>query len=393
MGSMHPGKIFLGTLLVSLLTQGWLWHHITFVDKYLWVEHMQHLVQMDNQMFSKQIYGHPGTPAMDVAILAHWVFGIAWEPALLGSLALLNAVSIAGIATVAYLLKPNSWWWVAAAGMVLTNRLYFSATPPTAVVAPLLTFITLLTWWLYEKGKHTPWRPIIIWAAAMGIAGATRADMSGLFAIGLLIPLVPRLGWKKIIAMIAIAWLVFWAINPFMWWVPVRHVADLLGVMRFHYTEYEAHQIPLAGLLLISPLALIGLLLAGSWMFLTSHITQPVPPKFLRWLMFLTAAICVLLFQSRFQANRYFFPLAFVWEAILPLFVLEGVQHLRFDWIHSPWATKKSQQLAAAFVVVLLLGGQWTMLLHLYWLPEVKIICSSKVPTIFCQGNKAAILW
>jgi hypothetical protein len=193
--------------------------------------------------------------------------------------------------------------------------------------------------------------------------------------------------------MTILALLVFYILDPFMWWMPMRHVTDLLGVMRFHYTEYEAHQIPLAGLLLISPLAIIGLLLASAWSLLGRHISQPMPTKFLRWLILLTAAICALLLQSHYQANRYFFPLAFLWEILLPLFILEGLRHVRFDWIHSPRLFNQTQQRAALFVLMLLIGGQLTMLLHLYWLPEVRIICASKVPTLFCQGNKAAIIW
>lgn len=390
---MRVLHVFLSTFLVALLVQGWLWQHIEFIDKYMWINHLQHVVRMDDQVFDKTVYGHPGTPAMDIAIAVHWLFRIGPEPALLGSLALLNSLSIASAATLAFILKPASRWWLALAGMLMVNRLYFSSTPPTAVISPLLTFIILLTWWLYKKGKLVRWPETILWGVSLGIAGATRADMSGLFALGMLALLIFRLPWLKTTAMILLALGTFSAVDPFMWWMPIRHVFDLLHVMRFHYAEYDHYRLSLTALLLISPLSLISLALATVWAALHRRLPQPVPRSFMVWLITLTLGIGAILLRSQFQADRYFFPLAFLWEALLPLFLLEGVKQLRFDWIRSTYISRLTHRLATSFVLFLLVGSQLTLLLHLYWLPEVKLICPSRLPTIFCQTHKEVVLW
>lgn len=376
---MKARHIFWGTLAVSLIVQGALWRSLSFPDQSMWTEHSRHIRELDPRMFDVSVYGHPGAPIVDGVIIAHEVFGVSYEAALPGILALIISLAIAGVCVVSYRLRPQLLWWVAAGGLLMFSPLYLTATPPAAVISPLLVLVFLFAWLLFERASNYPrWWPLAL-GALLGAAGATRADISGAAALVLLFFLSSRVPKKQLVVIFGAAAGVFTVLNPFMWFMPLQHVIGLINVMQYHYLTYEPHTLAASEALLISPLSVIGILLAVVCVWLLPTNQQIMPRRFAVALMVFTVVFAAVIFTASYQADRYFFPLAFLWETLLPLYLLSLVPKLTISFAANAKAQSAFARVSAWFVIILLVGGQALLLLNVYFLPvpEIFLLTSS----------------
>lgn len=362
--------IFLGVFIVSVIIDGFFLSTSDLVDDDLWIAYTQHVHALDEHTFDRMTYGHPGTPAVLLAIGARIFFGVSYAAAYLGGMTILIALAIAGCSTVCHLLRPHALWWLVAAFFLIFNRLFLLSTPPTAVVMPLVVLALLLAWYLYEIPAKNNVRSLIVLGTVVGVAGATRTDVSSLLALVLLIFLLPRIGLKSIVLVTVIA-AVFVAANPFMLLMPLVHIGDLVDYAYYHYAHYgdQPQQLSLLDIVYISPLAIVGIVTAVIWLALARKLPQPAPAPFILTVLLFTVGVSALLLTARFQAARYFFPLAVVWEVLLPLFLLDGTSQFQFTFAATP-ATRRLLTRAVYYgMVVFLIGGQAALFLHLYSLP------------------------
>lgn len=389
-------QIFLGTLFFALVVQGYLWKNTDLVDRDLWVAHTEHVLAWDSEIFDKRIYGHPGAPIMVFAMAAHLIFGLPLSIAFPGSMALLNSIFIAGATVVCKALRPNSMWWLATGLLLVFNRLYTTSTPPTAVVSPLLVFIILLCLLVFENAPSIKKILLVILGILFGLAAATRFDISVAIAFASLFILLPRMRWSQAGIVVGCAVTVFWIVNPFMWHIPIQHVTDLVGVMLYHYNDYPASSVPLIVLLLISPIAIASLGFALVSVFNRRLIPQAPSASFMTWLLLTTAAIVGVLLNSQFQAQRYFFPLVFIWEAFLPVFLLSAISSFQFDFLQTSLQQKKLRRIAQLTILTLVIAGQAAMFVHILTMPDIIIVCGPTSPNWLeplCDKHMAVILW
>ena len=380
---MNKPTLFLGTFFVALIIQSLTWRNFEYIDKQMWIDESRYIQTGDAEAFNRRTaYGHPGGPPVIINMLAHSLLHTSYEHGLAGSLALLNAAAIAACATICYILRPQTLWWLAAAGTLTCSRLYPASTPPSAAISPLIVLIFLLALWLYEKASQVKGSHILILGATIGIAAATRTDITVAVAAPLMLLLAPRIGWKKITGTAVFAAIFFTLGNPFMWIMsPLQQVVDLFWQIQYHIVDYPATPIGLASVLLISPLAIMAIGIAVVMVLQRKKVPSSIPVPYLLTMIVITIGISIILLNARSQAPRYFFPFAFLWETFLPLFILELLPHIRFNFLAHAKDQAKAQQIAAMGVVSIVLLGQAILLIQLYFLPQVIFTCPP-------QGNR-----
>src|SRR5581483_9894025 len=188
-------KIFLLLFIIALLIQATLWRGRPFVDKSVWTNEAQYFDQHDPRVFDPQSgYGYPGTTLIVPAAIAHRLFHVSYENAVAGVI----AIEIAGAATLlsvlCYALLPTTTWWLATFALVILHPLYLDATPPSAIVTPLISALLLITWLIWQRPT---WQRIATWSVVAGFAAATRLDISVAIAGACAIFLLISIGWRK----------------------------------------------------------------------------------------------------------------------------------------------------------------------------------------------------
>lgn len=383
---MKKSLVFLLALFVAFIGQGFIWTHFEYVDKSMWVDQARFIATRDPQAFNKLVaYGHPGTVAVEIAIIAHKLFGVSYTAASNGSLTVLNSLVIAVIITLCYELRPQNMWYVVVGGLLIFNRLFPASTPPTAAASPLIVLLFLVTLWLYENTKNIRSWQLVFWGIVAGLSASSRTDITGVVALPLLLFMFPRLGSKKVALMVASAALTFYITDPFMWARPLGHMYDLVAETHLHYANFTPSHLTLPAVLLISPLAILSIGFALVFLFGKKKLPHVLAPKFIIMMLVLTVGIGTILLTAKFQAQRYFFPLVMLWETFLPLFLLELLSYITFSFLPSGDKQVRARRLAKIAVVTLLVGGQVTMLIHLFFIPQVIFVCPPTANRwIFC---------
>ena len=115
--------------------------------------------------------------------------------------------------------------------------------------------------------------------------------------------------------------LVFIAADPFMWFMPMQHLKDLVYKAVFHYAEFHSTHLNLVTLLAISSLTIISICLALSYLLSSKKLGSPLPRAFILTLLPATLVLYVIFMTARSQGVRYYMPIIFIWEVLLPLFL------------------------------------------------------------------------
>jgi hypothetical protein len=247
-----------------------------------------------------------------------------YSTALTLSAALLIAAVTAACAALCFLLQPQSLWWFTTGFILTLSRFYIDATPPTAAVMPFITLIVLASCWLWEQNRSASRWLYLLWGVTLGLSAATRLDVSLLVGMPLFILLSYRSGIRVIVPIFIGGVLSFFIADPFLWFMPVQHVIDLLSKFTLHYS-YLGSRRPLLWFEWIQgiPLALIAI----TWflvLYLRRRLSNVIATPVLLVFLGISLLAVLMLTTSKFQAIRYLYPLIIVWEIFLPLFALQS---------------------------------------------------------------------
>lgn len=347
--------IFLITLVLGCLFQ---WQTLTsgMTDDVMWADQARFVETGNPQEFNfLAAYGHPGGPIVEGTIMVHDVFHVDYDEAINVFLSLLGGLVIAASCTLCFLMKKDSLWWVPVFATLALSPLYNITTPPSELASLLSVFIVLLTIYLFEKGALST-RSVIFWAVVAGFFVATRIDIGCVITAACLVVLLPVWGWKRIAAALAPLFASFCFFDPFMWFMPVQHIKDLVWKTLFHYSDIGQNYLPLPLVAKISLLAFVGIAFGLVFLFVRTKNGSPVPRRAIIVFIVMTAVLYVVFLTAHSQAERYFQPLIFLWEVFLSLFTLRFVSEMDFDFLRSEKAEIWTRQAIKVFIVALFLA-------------------------------------
>ena len=110
--------------------------------------------------------------------------------------------------------------------------------------------------------------------------------------------------------------------------MPVQHFKDLIYKFSYHYSQYSvpnsikasewAHAIPLSVISIVCSLVILN----------RRPRLLVIPFQILITFLGITFVTSVIIFTSKYQAIRYFYPIIIVWEILLPLFALQLLSNI-----------------------------------------------------------------
>lgn len=337
-------KIFVLSFIVAALTQWFSFTELGMFDFSMWADQAKY-VQTNNpiQFDFLQAYGHPGGPIVEGVILIHSVFGFSYENSLMLFMVLIDGLVIALITVFCYLYKRNNLWWpVVLVGLSL-NRMYGFSTPPSTMASIFIGLLCLYSLYIYRKDKI---QPLFLFGLSiiLGIIISLRIDIGLVMALSTLVFLYPKLNIKQIIYTFLGVMAFFILFDPFMWFMPIQHIKDLLFKITYHYEEFKPTKISFYSLQDISALSFFSIILAMMLVFLKKKILSPVPHRFIYTYLITTILLYAIFLTSNYQAERYFLPLVTIWQIFLPLFV--------FTWTEYMWP-KYSKKINTPLSIIL----------------------------------------
>ncbi len=331
--------VALMVFVFSFVTQVFIWQYEYMLDVQLWADQGRYFAEGDNRQFDMRAgYGHPGGPIILGTVLANQVFNLPYDIKTMSYvMATMCALVITAISLLCFFLEKNTWW-VAVAGLLSINNLYFHSTPPSGLASLLAALLCLFTLFIYKKKpEEIREKYLILWGLVGGVLVATRADIGAvLVSVFTLMLFIHKLNLRKIFLSLASAFLAFLLFDPYMWTIPLTHLKDLLFKVTFHYFDYRPAPIPLDMVLSASALLLVSMAL-----FILAYISRKkfkgdfqVPFTFGWVLVFVTVGLYAIFLTSKYQAIRYFVPIIFIWEALLPSILFSWVSVLDFKKIN-----------------------------------------------------------
>lgn len=328
-------RFFCVAFLVAFPAQWALWQSVNFVDQSFWLEKIEYLAEdltSDPLIFDTRRHpAHPGTLVLVAATAIH-AGGFSLLDSLRDAVALLNAVIIAAILSVARQLRPHSPWWLGIGGLLLFHPFYETVNPLDVVVSSLIVLIFLLLLLHQEKRETTRVSTSLALAFCLGAAAATRLHITFLLAVPLLIAMIYSTGIRRAGLVGASALVAAQALNPFMWYSPQVFLNAAGGQQLVYFTDKTINlstDFQLAPLALVtsSPLAIVSLVLA--LVFFVCRGQSPLPRSFITTLLIGTSVVLGVFWLSNLQSYRYVFPVILIWETLLPLFVLYLIRLIR----------------------------------------------------------------
>jgi hypothetical protein len=298
------------------------------VDRLMWADEIKFFLSQDPRVFNfHAAYGQPGTTLVGLGSLFHVFFGIPYVAALDLSVSLLIAAATAACSVLCFMLNPNSKWWLATTFVLLLNRMYLKSTPPTAVEMPFIALIVLSSWWLWEQqSMSTKWISFFLIGVIVGLAASTRLDATLLVSPPLLFLLLHRHGRKVVLPFFLGSGISFFVSDPFLWFMPMQHLFDIVHKFIIHYTNSKEIILPttLDPIFWINYTWLSVLSLGWALVLLCQRRLGQITPAPLM-LVFIGISLFAIIgiLTSKFQSVHYLFPLIIVWEVFLPLFALE----------------------------------------------------------------------
>ena len=360
-------SLFTAAFLVACLGQGFVFFNVGILDEAFWADQARYVeVGSPEQYNPAHAYGHPGGPVILGTIAVHHLAGSSYETARPVFLTLFNSIVIAAIATLCCRLRPDSLWWLPVLGMLSVDKLYAVSTPTSAVVGPLLVLLTLVTLRIVEQEKVSWWW-LAGWSLVAGLAVATRFDVGSITTLFLFGVLMTTLRRRQLAVIAVAAFAVFVACDPYMWYMPVHHVGDLIGRLILNYRHSTPASTPATleplHVVSFSALAFLGMMLSIFGQTKVFPYRRTIPRQLVLALVPLTVLLYGVYLSARCPAVRYFIPIVFIWQAFLPLALLDIVSGLRFSSLSTEAARARARQFCAAMVVLLLVGSQIYFLL------------------------------
>ncbi len=331
-------------------------------DSSMWGHEVQYLFTHNPAAFDFLLaYGHPGGPLIEGGALIHMTTGLSYETAVISTMTILMAVAIALTTLIIRALRPNSWWWIGAFGVLSLNWLYDSITPPSGVAAPLVVLLFIFAWYVYEQ-PTVSLRTLVAWGMGAGFLIATRTDIGIATTGALSLFLLSRFSWRKLLVLVPAILGSFILFDPFMWFMPLRHLTDLWYKMFFHYALFVHSTLGAINVLILLALPCITFLIFS--VLSVRYHTLPMPVAFMGTLVLWTGLLLVVFLSSHYQAIRYFLPITLLWETLLPLALFTLIEQLPNPSTRAPWYV-----LATVYGYNLYLLGQSLAIHVLYYHP------------------------
>jgi hypothetical protein len=355
--------LFAAVFLVACLGQGFVFFNVGILDEEFWSDQARYVETGSPEQYNPaHAYGHPGGSVILGTLAVHHLAGISYETALPVFLTLFNGVVIAAVATLCYRLRPESLWWLPVVGTLSVDKLYVVSTPTSAVAGPLLVLLTLITLRILEPDTVS-WRQLASWSLVAGLAVATRFDIGAITSLFLFGVLATTLRRRQLAEIAVAAFAVFVICDPYMWYMPVRHVGDLLGKAALHHQTFARNRLDLVEIVSLSSLAFLGLFVTLLTQVAPGVVRERLPAVFVWALLALTITLYGVFLTASYQAARYFIPIVFIWQAFLPLVLLDLVSGRLFSSLSTEASRARARQFCAALVVLLLVGSQISFLL------------------------------
>lgn len=327
--------LFIICLLGSILVQSFIWHVHGVADEKVWTNRAAQLAA-DLRILpaAPKIEHYSGHPGMTVLVLAAPLqyAGLSPNKSFLWSMAGINGLAAAGIFWFARQLQPASPWWLAAGVITLTHPLHLRATPTNSVIAMLTVLAFLLTWHVYQQPR-TPasWHRLVALGSVLGAGLATRFTFAALLCAALGFFLAPRLQPRQILLGAATVLAVFVFLDPLTWSMPAEHVIHMLDRANAHFSVMGGAPIRYTDFVMSAPFGLLSIALFLALALPRFKDMQPLPLPLGFFLLIFTILISGVYLQASGQSLRYFFPLIFVWEALLPLFLFMLASQIVFS--------------------------------------------------------------
>ncbi len=305
--------------VTSCILLGVRWLALDAGDVSIWADEARFVQTGDAREFDMGAgYGHPGGPVIEGTIALH-ALGLSWDLATRITVIILSSLAITILCLVCYALRKDVWWPAVAFLILTTSWMYHFVTPPSAVATALTVLLWTLTLYLLErptKGWHAAG-----WGIIAGMLVATRIDIGGIAIVALGLLCLTRLNLRQLLILAASLVVSFIAFDPFMWFMPVQHLVDLLSMSKFIYASMQ-RSMSLLSVFTISALSIVSLVCA---LVLIYWKKLPIPRRAFVALLCMSVVVYVSVLTSRYQAGRYYLPILLTWEVMLPLFLSQLV--------------------------------------------------------------------
>lgn len=349
--------VFVTVFFLAFIYQGLFLKYYGMCDETIWSSQAQYVETGNALQFDMDTgYGNPGATIIDGVIIVHHLFGLSYLNSLYLFLALFDAFIVAGIGVLCLLIRPGDLWWLVVIPMLLLDRSNVWHTPTSSVASLIVVFFTLFSWWLYEKSEIT-FLQLAFFGFISGLAISTRADIGAFMTLVLFSLFISKISLKRALIPITSAAVTFIAIDPFMWFMPLRHLFDLLYKVYWHHEICDYRGSSLAFILSYSLLAILSMLLAAMLLFFRNQLRIKLPPpRLLFTLMVATLLLCGIFMTSRFQTLRYYLPIINIWHVFLPLLLFSMISQLRFNFLKTPASQLFVQRALKIFTIIVLVG-------------------------------------
>jgi hypothetical protein len=353
-------KIFIIAFLVTSIFQFLFLISLGFYDQNMWADQAKYVVIGDPKEFNAfQAYGHPGGTVIDGVVAVQKITGLSYYTSITIFLPIFNGLLAGLISVLCYLLSGEFLWSMAILGTLAGDALYESSTPPSAVAALLIVLLCLLTLYIYKKfdsqSEKEKTNFLFFWSLVSGMAVATRADIGIVSTFVFILLLKSKINWKQFLYSGLGAFLSFCVFDPFMWFMPVKHIGDLIGKVVYHYADFAPVHLNGFYVLSFSSLLVISVFLSIILIFMRQKIYSVLPPIFTCALIIMTTFLYDIFLTAHYQAERYFMPIVFIWQVFLPIFIFTFVDHMNFDFLRNNEKENKARFFVKICVVVALI--------------------------------------
>ncbi|MEX0650360.1 MAG: hypothetical protein WD200_05150 [Candidatus Andersenbacteria bacterium] len=340
------------------------WQRWPLADGNVWENRITHFQgEVANKHFNAQnptYSGHPGMSVIVIGSVIHWLFSLEVGTALQVTVSLFTAIVMTAIGALAYKLRPNLIWWPAAVLVLAAHPLLMGITPTNAFIAPLITLFVLCVLWIYEHpDTKKSWVPYVA-GAVLGAAAVTRLPTTVLLTLPFLVLLANRRYIHPLFVALVTALVVSFVLDPLLLFDFSGHIRHVLFRTGLNYTDYVASS-PLTFTALAThiPLSLLSIVLGIALTLKKVRTTQAPPIQFIYTMLISTALLLAGIFSVRSQSARYLVPIAFMWEAFLPLFLINLTTRTTIRILHH------------RYLLALLVIAQITMFTYSFFMPTI----------------------
>ncbi len=305
---------------VSFVTFLFLGFHKDYLDSPYWAKATDQFAHSETIDKTQPAFGYPGsTLIVPASVLI--IYGMSPINALRLIIVFELSIITTLITILTYKLRPQQLWWLASAGLFITSPLYYTATPPSVILGPLIVLILLLTLYIYEYRDTASTKKYVALGIVSGLALATRFDVPILVfsSIFLFIFFAMRNTKKSLIFGIS-AFITSLVCIPFLWYEPFTYLLQVYAKTAFHI-HYPVSS-TLRTLAIVPSIVTATLSFSlGFWLLNKKASAFIIPTNPLLWFMAVSGFIVGILFLTPHHPVWFFFPLVLAWEITLPLFV------------------------------------------------------------------------